>query len=76
MSQGFSNCGVNQTTSKQRKDSVLAGRQAVTASGGFMQPDTELGATAPFGNTGNLVMYFCAAKGQNYFLSKKIEIED
>lgn len=41
--------------------------QAVTASGGFMQPDTELGATTAFGNKGNLVMYFCKAKGQTIF---------
>lgn len=41
-----------------------------------MQPDTELGATAASGNRGNFVMYFCVAKGQSYFLSKKKEIED
>lgn len=51
-------------------------RQGVTASGGFMQPDIELGATAASGNRGNFVMYFCTAKGQSYFLSKKKEIED
>lgn len=49
--------------------------QAITASGGFMQLDMELGATAASGNKGNLVMYFCTAKGQNYFLSNKKETE-
>lgn len=41
-----------------------------------MQPDMELGATAASGSRGNLVMYFCTAKGQNNFLSKKKETED
>lgn len=51
-------------------------QQVVSASGGFIQPDTELGATAASGNRGNLVMYFFTAKGQNNFLSKKRETED
>lgn len=48
--------------------------QAVTASGGFMQPDMELGAPAASGSRGNSVMHFRTAKGHQYlFLSKKKE---
>lgn len=43
--------------------------QAVTASGGSMQPDMELGAPAASGNGGNSVMYFCTAKGHHYFFN-------
>lgn len=45
--------------------------QAVTASGGFMQPDMELGAPAASGNRGNSVMHFCTAKGHHYFFKQE-----